>query len=84
MAATAIPKKIEKTTSCRISPSAIALNTDVGKSMTSMSQPVCALVSWSVLSAAVPSVAIVSPAPGWKKFTSPSPRNSAIVVATSK
>ena len=44
IAASATPKKIAKTTTCRMSPRAIASTTDVGNRCRKMSQPVCWLL----------------------------------------
>ena len=84
MAASAIPKKIEKTTTCRMSPRAIASMIDVGNRWRRMSQPLCCFVASAASSAAPSPIGTDSPAPGLNQFTSPRPQKRAIVVATSK
>ena len=83
-AATAIPKNVEKTTSWRMSPRAIASTTDVGNRCRKMSQPCCWFCAIAAAALVSAPIGMARPAPGLNRFTSPSPRNSAIVVATSK
>ena len=78
-----MPKNTENTTTCRMSPVAIASKMDVGNRWIRISHPVCGLVA-SEATAAAPSAGSEMPAPGWNQFTRPRPRNSATVVASSK
>ena len=84
MAATAMPKNREKTTSCRMSPRAIASTTEVGNRCRKVSQACCWFCTIAAAALVSAPIGMDKPAPGWKMFTSARPRNSATVVAASK
>ena len=82
-AASATPKNVANTTTCRMSPRAIASTTDVGNRCRKMSQALWLFLAIAV-TADVSPAGIAKPAPGLKIFASPRPMTSAAVVATSK
>ena len=84
MAATATPKKVANTTTCRMSPRAIASMTEVGNRCRSMSHTCCCTCGIAATAVVSAPSGTESPTPGWKTFTSTSPMIRATVVATSK
>jgi hypothetical protein len=67
-----------------VSPRAIASITDVGNRCRKMSHACCWFCAIAAAADVSAPIGIARPAPGWKMLTSARPRNSAIVVATSK
>ena len=82
-AASATPKNDANTTTCRMSPLAMASTTEVGTMCRRMSQPVCCCRAIAANAAVSVLGGRATPAPGWNTFTSTSPMTSATVVASS-
>ena len=82
-AASATPKNDANTTTCRMSPLAMASTTDVGTMCSRMSHPVCCCRAIAARAAVSVPAGRVTPAPGWNTFTSTRPMTSATVVASS-
>ena len=82
-AASATPKNVANTTTCRMSPRAIASTTDVGNRCRKMSQPLWLFFAMAA-TADVSPTGMAMPAPGLKMLASPRPMARATVVATSK
>ena len=82
MAEQAMPKRMANTTICKTSPRAMESMMLEGKVCSRMS-PALSLAA-GMAAAAAPVLLIVSPAPGWARFTAARPTNKAMVVITSK